>query len=102
MLKNYFVVALRHLTRHKLFSLLNIFCLAIGITLTMLVSAYVTTEQSVNSELKNVDAQYHLQSKWKTENMGMEITSFSPLAKTLKEEYPHLIKNYYRFGPARA
>jgi len=102
MLKNYIVVALRHVLRHKLFSLLNIFCLAIGITLTMLVTAYVVSETSVNSSLRNVESQYHIQSKWKTDNMGMEITSFSPLAKTLKEEYPHLIENYYRFGPARA
>ncbi|HZY79528.1 MAG TPA: ABC transporter permease [Cyclobacteriaceae bacterium] len=102
MLKNYFVVALRHLVRHKLFSVLNIFCLAIGITLTMLIGAYVVTEQNVNASLRNIDQQYHIKSKWKSENMGMEIITFSPLAKTLKEEYPHLIENYYRFDPARA
>jgi len=32
MLKSYFTIALRHLTGHKLFSALNIFCLAIGVT----------------------------------------------------------------------
>ncbi len=102
MLKNYFLVALRHVMRHKLFSILNIFGLAIGITLTMLVSAYVIKEYNVNSTLTNVGNQYRLQSVWKDPNMGMEITTFSPLAKTLKEEYPHLIENYYRYGTARA
>lgn len=102
MLRNYFIVALRHLVRHKLFSLLNVSCLAIGITLTMLISAYVVTEKNVNAELRNIDDQYHIKSKWKSENMGMEITSFSPLAKTIKEEYPFLVENYYRFDPARA
>src|ERR1043165_8211222 len=102
MLKNYFLVALRHVLRHKLFSILNIFGLAIGITLTMLVSAYVIKEYNVNSTLTNVDNQYHLKSVWKDPNMGMEITTFSPLAKTLKDEYPHLIENYYRYGTARA
>ncbi|HWA33986.1 MAG TPA: ABC transporter permease, partial [Cyclobacteriaceae bacterium] len=98
MLKNYFLVALRHVVRHKLFSILNIFGLAVGITLTMLVSAYVIKEYAVNSTLKNVDNQYRLQTVWKDPNMGMEITTFSPLAKTLKEEYPHLVENYYRSG----
>ncbi len=102
MLKNYFKVALRHVMRRKLFSLLNVFCLATGITLTMLIAAYVVGEKNVNTTLRNIDGQYHIKSKWRVENMGMEITSFSPLAKALQEEYPHLIKNYYRFDPARA
>jgi putative ABC transport system permease protein len=102
MLKNYFLVALRHVMRHKLFSSLNVFGLAVGITLTMLVGAYVFNEYSVNSTLANVDTQYHLKSMWNDPNMGMEITTFSPLAKALKEEYPHLVENYYRYGTARA
>ncbi|MCW5911671.1 MAG: ABC transporter permease [Cyclobacteriaceae bacterium] len=102
MLKNYFVVGLRHVTKHKLFSMLNIFCLAIGITVSLLMGAYVLNESSVNSTLKNADAQYLVKSKWKSENMGMEIATFSPLAKTLKEEYPHLVENYYRFDPVTA
>jgi putative ABC transport system permease protein len=97
MFKNYLLVAVRHLAKHKTYSLLNSFCLVIGITFAMLIGTYIINEKSVNSTLKNVGDQYVLKSKWKQANMGRDITSFGPLAKTLKEEYPHLIENYYRF-----
>ena len=41
MLKNYFKIAVRHLTTHKLFSLINILCLAIGITFSMIIGVYI-------------------------------------------------------------
>jgi putative ABC transport system permease protein len=100
MLKNYFLVALRHLAKHKLYSLLNTFCLVIGITFALLIGTYIINEKSVNSSLKNVADQYVLKSKWKVANMGRDFTAFGPLAKSLKEEYPHLIENYYRFDAA--
>lgn len=97
MLKNYFLVAIRHFAKHKMYSLLNSFCLVIGITFAMLIGAYVINEVGVNSTLNNVGDQYVLKSKWKEANMGRDFTTFGPLAKALKEEYPHLIENYYRF-----
>ncbi len=99
MLQNYFIIAIRHLTRHKLFSLINIFCLALGITFSMLIGIYVINEKRVNASLRNINNQYVIKSKWKQENMGIDITTLGPLAKTMKDEYPGLIENYYRFDP---
>ncbi|HMG68784.1 MAG TPA: ABC transporter permease, partial [Chitinophagaceae bacterium] len=99
MFRNYLVIALRHLTRHKLFSLINILCLAIGLTFSMLIGAYIFNEESVNTTIKNVNNQYVIKSKWKQENSGIDITTLGPLAKTMKEEYPDLVANYYRFDP---
>jgi putative ABC transport system permease protein len=99
MLKNYFTIAIRHLTRHKLFSIINIFCLAIGITFSMIIGMYILNQQSVNSQLKNVNNQYFIKSKWKEKDLGLDITTISPLAKTMKEEYPGLVANYYRYCP---
>jgi putative ABC transport system permease protein len=99
MLKNYFTIALRHLTRHKLFSLINIFCLAIGITFSMIIGVYVLNQEEVNKGIKNIGSQFLVKSKWKKDNMGIEITTLGPLAKTMKDEYPDLIANYYRFDP---
>jgi ABC-type antimicrobial peptide transport system permease subunit len=99
MFKNYLKTAIRHLTRHKLFSLINIFCLAIGITFSMLIGIYILNEESVNTNLKNVDNQYIIKSKWNTKDMGLDITTLGPLAKTLKTEYPNLVADYYRYNP---
>ncbi|MGH2648722.1 MAG: ABC transporter permease, partial [Ginsengibacter sp.] len=49
--------------------------------------------------LKDVQHQYYLKSDWKKKNLGLGFTTISPLAKTLKEEYPSLVKNYYRYSP---
>lgn len=99
MFKNYFKIAIRHLTAHKLFSLINILCLAIGITFSIIIGTYILNQEAVNSHLKNLENQYILKSKWKTKDMGLDITTLGPLAKTLKAEYPNLVANYYRYNP---
>ena len=76
---------------------MNIFGLSMGISFAFLVGGYVWNELQVNKHLKNADNQYILQSKWKDPNMGLEITTLGPLAKVLKEQYPNLVANYYRF-----
>lgn len=97
MLKNYFTIAWRSLLRNKGFSIINIFCLAVGITFTMLIGIYVLNERSVNSGIKNVADQYVIKSNWSHENLGTPITTLGPLAKIIKDEYPALVANYYRF-----
>lgn len=99
MLKNYFIVAVRHLTRHKLFSAINILCLGVGIAFTMLIGSYIMQEKNVNLFLRHAENQYLIKSKWKVANMGMPITTVAPLAKALKEAYPSMVENYYRFNP---
>src|ERR1700722_4082209 len=99
MFKSYFTIAIRHLTRHKLFSLINIFCLAIGISFSMVIGVYVLNQENVNAHIKNINNQYVIKSRWKKENTGYDITTLGPLAKTMKDEYPRLVANYYRFDP---
>lgn len=99
MLKNYIRVAWRQLSRHKMFSALNVFCLAIGISFCLLIGQYFQHESSVNSDLKNEHQQYLLYSNWKIKNTGPDITTVGPLSKELKKNYPSLVTNYYRFNP---
>ncbi len=56
-------------------------------------------EKGVNTDIKNIQSQYVIKSKWKQENLGADITTLGPLAKTMKDEYPGLVANYYRFDP---
>jgi putative ABC transport system permease protein len=99
MLRNYFTVAFRHLLRHKLFSVINIFCLAIGLSFSMIIGVYILDQENVNASVKNLNNQYVIKSRWKQENSGYDITTLGPLAKTMKDEYPGLVANYYRFDP---
>lgn len=97
MIRNYLKIAWRNITTHKFHSVLNIIGLSIGISFTLLVLAYVWGEFQVNRTLADADRQYIIQSKWKNPDMGLAITTVGPLAKTLKEEYPGLVENYYRW-----
>jgi ABC-type antimicrobial peptide transport system permease subunit len=99
MIKNYILVAFRQLGKHRLFSALNIFCLAIGICFCLLIGQYVLEETQVNAGLKDIHRQYFLTSSWKVKNTGPDITTVGPLPKALKEQYPGLVAGYYRFNP---
>ena len=58
MLKNYLIVALRHFKKHKLFAAINMLCLAIGITFSMVIGVYVLNQEAINSNLGDVNNQY--------------------------------------------
>jgi len=97
MLHNYFIIAWRNIIKHKLFSLINIFGLSVGIAFTLLIASYVWHEININADLKNADNQYIIQSKWKDPNMGYVLTALAPMPKALKDEYPTLVANSYHW-----
>lgn len=97
MIKNYIKIAWRNITKRRFYSLLNIVGLSTGIVFTLLIGAYVWKELRVNKDLRNAGSHYILTSEWKSPNMGYDIAVTGPLAKRLKEEYPSLVANYYRF-----
>ncbi len=97
MFENYFKIAWRNIIKSRFYSGVNIIGLSTGISFTLLIGAYVWSESQVNSHLKSEDRQYIIQSKWKDPNQGLELTTTGPLAKTLREQYPGLVANYYRW-----
>lgn len=97
MLKNYLKTAWRSIIKSRFYSSVNIIGLSAGIAFTLLIGAYVWNELQVNTGLKNADRQYIIQSKWKDPNEGYDLSTLGPLAKALKENYPNLVANYYRF-----
>ena len=58
MLKNYFTVAFRSLRRNKLFSLINIFSLAIGISASLVIYLLVSYHFSFNTVLEDKERIY--------------------------------------------
>ena len=97
MIKNYIRIAWRNIIKNPFYSLVNIAGLSAGIAFTMIVAAYVWNEARVNSDLENAGNQYIIQSKWKDSNQGYELATLGPLAKALRENYPDLVVNYYRY-----
>jgi putative ABC transport system permease protein len=97
MLKNYFKIAWRNIIKSRFYSAVNIIGLSTGIAFTLLIGGYVWSELQVNTHLKNADRQYIIQSNWKNPNEGYFLATLGPLAKALKENYPNLIANFYRY-----
>ena len=62
MIKNYFKVALRNIIKHKGYSVINIFGLAIGIACCMLIFLYVKDELTYDRYHKNEDRIYRITS----------------------------------------
>lgn len=99
MFRNYLLTAVRHLTRHKGFALINILCLSVGIVFSLVITIYVQQEKTINNHLRHAQNQCILKCSWKGQPAPLEFTSFWPLAKALREEYPELVAGYYRYMP---
>jgi putative ABC transport system permease protein len=97
MFKNYIKIAVRSLLKRKLYSVINIAGLAVGITFAGLIGSYVWGEFQVNRSLRHAGQQCLVQSRWKQENMGLPITTLAPIGPALRAAHPNLIANFYRF-----
>lgn len=97
MIKNYCKLAWRNIRRHSFYSIVNITGLFAGIVFALLIGVYVWQELQVNKKIRNANNQYFLQSEWKGQDASYAITALGPLAKQLKENYPALVANYYRW-----
>ena len=56
MIRNYFKVAWRNLLKNKIYSFINIFGLAIGMAVTIMISLWIFDELNFNKEFKNYDS----------------------------------------------
>ncbi|MBO9152246.1 ABC transporter permease [Chitinophaga sp. GCM10012297] len=102
MISNYIRIAWRNFRKSRLYAFVNVLGLSAGIGFSLLVAAFVWKELNVNKGLKNADRQYIIQSRWKESSQGGELTTVGMLARAMKEEYPHLVKNFYRWDGVTA
>ncbi|HMG11032.1 MAG TPA: ABC transporter permease, partial [Mucilaginibacter sp.] len=91
MLKNYFKIAWRNLIKHKVFSLLNICGLAIGVATFWLIALYVTDEWSYDRYNDKADCIFRVvqHGRWNSGNFNLAVTS-APFAPALKNDYPEV------------
>ena len=97
MLKSYLKIAWRNLMKRKFYAFVTILGLSVGLTFTFLTASFIWGEIQVNRHLRNAENQYIVRSRWKNPDMGIDFATLGPLGKTLKENYPELVANYYRF-----
>lgn len=91
MFKNYFKIAFRNLWRNKGFSAINIFGLAIGLAVCLLITLFVTDELSYDKYNTNADRIYRAYSDFKVNgSVFIATNSPAPMAATLMKDYPQI------------
>ena len=91
MIKNYLVVAFRHLWRNRAFSLINILGVAVGMTAFFLIFSWVGLETSYDNFHSKADRIYRITSTTQTPStVDSEATTFTPVGPNLKKEYPQV------------
>jgi len=91
MIRTFFLIAWRNISKNKLFSLINIAGLGIGMACTIMILLWVQYERSWNKTQKNYDQIYQ---GFSTRNFNGELSTGSdlmfPLPKAAKENFPEV------------
>jgi putative ABC transport system permease protein len=93
MLKSYLKIAVRGLIKHKLYAIINIFGLAIGLACCLIVLGHISYEFSFEDFHKNKDRIYRLNSRYVSPDEDMYSAQVqSPLGEVLTDEIPEIEK----------
>lgn len=91
MLQNYFKIALRTLLKHKVFSLINILGLSIGITCCVLLALYIKDEFSYETQFDRVNDLYRVTSTFIVDRGSEKMPRTSPpVVMTMLRELPEI------------
>lgn len=99
MLKNYFKVAFRNLSRNRVYAFINILGLGLGLTITILVFLFVKDETSYDKHWSGYDRMYR--TGIKADMMGQKMdgpASPSPMAHAFRTEFDE-VEEATRFQP---
>src|SRR6056297_1498851 len=90
MIRNYFKIAYRNLINNKFFSLINLFGLTIGITISILIFIWVNHEVSYDEFHMNSNNIYRIVF---VDEKGESMASPAPVGPTIKNEMPTIINS---------
>ncbi len=91
MLKNYFLIALRNLRKHRFYTAINILGLAIGIASCLIIVLYVKDELSFDRHHEGADRIYRVDCEIVFGPNHLRLaTAPGPLAETFKMEFPEI------------
>jgi putative ABC transport system permease protein len=96
MLKNYLISAWRNITRSKVYTFINIFCLSVGITGAIFIVMFLEHELSYDTHHANHESIYRIDGFYQIggSTSHLAITPF-PLGPALKQEFSE-VKEYVR------
>src|SRR6186713_1729371 len=98
MLINYLKVGFRNILKHKVYSAINLFGLAVGIAASLLIAVYIADELSYDRFLKDSDRIFRVGSTGKFQNESFhDAVSSPPIASALLEHVPE-VEEAVRFG----
>jgi putative ABC transport system permease protein len=97
MLKNYFKIALRNLVKHKVFSLINVTGLAVGMACTILICLWIVNQLNYDGFHKNGPEIYRVMIKPQDKDTYYTFTP-GALGAALVEEFPE-IEDFSRLHP---
>ena len=103
MFKNYLKIAWRILTKHKIYSAINIMGLAVGLAGAILTFLFVQNELSYDRFHKNTDNIYRIYTNWLAEDGSIEDTFrgvVMPMGPVVEESFPEVLSSI-RLSPAR-
>ena len=100
MFSNYLKIAIRNFMRNKLYSLLNILGLSVGIVASILILIYVQDELSYDKHHSKYERIYRISSDFNFSGKADQAALTAlPLAHTMMDEFPEEIEMVCRFMP---
>jgi len=87
MLRNYFNIALRNIHKHKVFSCINIFGLAVSMSVCLLIMLIIADQKSYDQFHAKKDRIYRVLTTGRNGNMKTVASSALPLGEKLKKEH---------------
>ncbi len=100
MLKNYFKIALRNLSKQKLYSFINVFGLAIGMAFSILVILFVFDELRYDHFHENKEDIYRVYRQPTSSNspIDLELATPLPTGQAMKDDLPE-VEEFARLTP---
>src|SRR6186713_2195998 len=100
MIKNYLLIAIKHLKKQKVFSVINILGLTVGITCCLMIFLFILNEMSYDNFHKNGKNIYRIMRTGELNGENREIPYVSPAyAAALTNDYTGAIKQAVRVMP---
>jgi putative ABC transport system permease protein len=96
MLKNHLRIAFHNIRRNKLYSLVNIGCLAVGIAVSMTIMLYVLHEHSYDRWHKNAGRIFKVGTTYKFGNSSLNIDELGYQAGPMAQKYDGHVEGYVR------
>ena len=92
MVRNYLIVALRNLLKHKLYSLINVLGLAIGMACCILILLFIQDEFSYDCYHEKADQIYRVLRETRTESGPSQVSALTsgPVGPALAQDFPEV------------